>query len=177
MNMRKILKRLLIALAILAGVLLGGFALLAALFLWTPEKPMGECVFSNARIIVSFWTEEEFDSPGPILYYRIMEEGRVVVPKTYLANHRDNVPFPMQKYATSDGKLLAVTYDLPYARSSLVIYDTVSKESWPRLRDDEVSYTPNVKTKWQDRYARLKREHANLVEESYFTEKDSQPEN
>lgn len=50
-----------------------------------------------------------------------------------------------------------------------IVLDMESGESWPRLRNDEVSYSPAVKAKWRDRYIILAATNANLPKSTYFT--------
>jgi hypothetical protein len=98
------------------------------------------------------------DIPYASIYYQIEKQGDIAVPKTYL--HLDfDYTFDF-KVVFAESNALACLYDTKLWTEGLyIIWDQGSGESWPRLRDDEVSYEPSVQQKWADRYTRLKREN------------------
>jgi hypothetical protein len=101
------------------------------------------------------------DIPYPSIYYQIERKGNIAVPTTSLGldfHYTYDI-----KVVFAEHNQLACVYDTKlWTKGLYVIWDKSSGESWPRLRDDEVSYRPLVQQKWQNRYTRLKLENPTL---------------
>lgn len=101
------------------------------------------------------------DISSPSIYYEITRFGKIIVPKTWLGldfNYKYDI-----RYAYDASKTLICVYDTHLWDEGLfVIFDMRSGESWPRLRDDEVSYDPQVTQKWISRYRLLILENPDL---------------
>jgi hypothetical protein len=117
----------------------------------------------ESGVEVELFIEDDQDDVGDLLYYRVFQDGREVVPQTYLVNHKRNVPIQVQTGASADKSVVGLWSDT----FELILYDLGSGESWPRLRDDEVSYHPTVQRKWSQRY-RLLKESCELPHIAYF---------
>jgi hypothetical protein len=113
---------------------------------------------------VELFIEDDQDDVGDLLYYRIFKDGREVVPQTYLTNHSRNEPIQVQTGASADKSVVGLW---SHDAVELILYDLGSGESWPRLRDDEVSYQTAVQRKWSQRYKKLK-ETCELPPIKYF---------
>ena len=69
--------------------------------------------------------------------------------------------------ASVDGSVIGL-WAAGEAEDVFVLYHVPTGESWPRLRDDEVSITPSAREKWYSRYALLKANHPDLPLPNYF---------
>lgn len=118
----------------------------------------------GSGVEVELFIEDDNDDVGDLLYYRVFKDGREVVPQTYLTNHKRNVPIQVQTGASADKTVVGLWSNNAF---ELILYDLGSGESWPRLRDDEVSYYPAVQQKWSQRYKLLK-ESCELPHIAYF---------
>jgi hypothetical protein len=107
------------------------------------------------------------DIAYPKIYYEITQSDEVVVPTTWLGLDFD-FSYDIQ-VAFAGGKTLVAVYDSELWDNGLfIIFDKESGESWPRLRDDEVSYEPDVKRKWGSRYNRLIAENPSLAQIPHY---------
>lgn len=129
-----------------------------------PRSVMARISFpSGVEIIVyedNFW---ELSCP---VTYEIQRNGQTLVPLTHLTSYLDQRPGDFKSAMTTDASLYAAwpnssskSDDVP-----IIVFHLPTGESWPRLRDDEVSYTSSVQIKWRDRLAQLKRECPMLPE-------------
>jgi hypothetical protein len=117
---------------------------------------------------LKLWNESEGilgnwdpDNPYPSIYYQIEKSGNIAVPKTYL--HLDlHYTYDIKVVFAETGRLACVYDTKLWTKGLYIIWDAESGESWPRLRDDEVSYESSVKQKWLERYTRLKLENPTL---------------
>jgi hypothetical protein len=106
----------------------------------------------------------QFTDPNPLLvYYRVESRSGELVRQTFL-EHDDEGEYEFRS-VTADGGRLACVYEVTRAANNfyfLLMYDAESRESWPRVRDDETNQMPGVVAKWRERYRRLKAEHPEL---------------
>jgi hypothetical protein len=114
------------------------------------------------------WSEEpnlwdwDPDISDPSLFYEIRRAGgQVVVPKTWLG--LDTTRHYAIHHVVSTDQTLICAYDRElWADGLLVVFDATTRESWPRLKDDEAPGDEAVQRKWRARYARLRQEHPEL---------------
>ncbi len=104
---------------------------------------------------------------GDLLYHTVQRDGREVVRKTYLSNHDRKDTFRTYTAASADMSVVGLWAE---TADVFILYHIPSGESWPRLRDDEVSYTPEVRQKWHSRYLLLRASSHALPVPSYFQE-------
>jgi hypothetical protein len=106
---------------------------------------------------INIWAEASWEINRGI-YYEVRDGDRVVTRKTFFeaddgkARHTYTVVFAERHQlvgVVEDGRLI-------------IIQDFQAGESWPRLRDDEISYSPDVVAKWRAVFKRLRAENADL---------------
>jgi hypothetical protein len=134
---------------------------------WGIEWPRFDYEFDIGRgrtlCIWSIRRDFEIDVNPPMIYYRLDQWDKVLVPMTFL--EPDDGGEYQFKVVFADGGRLACVYEKVLAKkysSYLLIFDADSGESWPRLRDDETESHPGVMDKWRERYRRLKAENPEL---------------
>lgn len=140
------------------------------LFLWQADQPVSLGKYPLAPgVQVEFLVESDWDV-GDCLYYRVIKDGKQVVHMTYLTNHDRNMALDITTFRDANLTVAAAHGRPPLDPNFpvLVIFDLESGESWPRLRDDEVSHDPAVKAKWQRRYASLLADNPDLPRPHYF---------
>lgn len=104
---------------------------------------------------------------GDVLYYAIQKDGVEVVRTTYITNHDRSDPLRVHTTASADQAVLAFWAE---DTDLFILYHVPSGESWPRLRDDEVSYAPSVVAKWHARYLVVRGNNPKLPVPMYFRE-------
>ena len=172
--MRAVMKSLLK----LLGVSLGCIAVLFCLavgglwlyFTYPLEATVGKYDLGEG-IEVKIFSEGDWETSVRGLYYRVKKDGRELVPQTLLwfLDDEDD-PMEMASFRTDDGLLVGL-HGAPATSSDcplFIMIDVESRESWPRLRDDESSADPAVMAKWRRRYSRLKAENRDLPCSSDF---------
>jgi len=173
--MKVALKVLGIAAACIAGLFAIAYGGLWFLF-WLAERPhtIGEYeIGSGAKVELFIRADSDV---GDCLYYRVERHGEELVHTTYLANHERHKDLDIKLFKSSDGSLIGLHSSEPEGEDMIVfiIVDLESGESWPRLRDDEVSYAAHVQRKWNERYSKLKMDNPTLPRPTYFgTEQDA----
>jgi len=141
-----------------------GLFLLSALGYWTYAQTQ-RSVLADVRLSPEITAEifEEYDwDPGRGIYVEAFESGRTIVPVTFLfADHQDE-SYEFLAVSANEGQLLGVAVREEGSFRLEFLYDCESKESWPRLRMDEVSYAPEVKAKWGPRFRAVATKHPGL---------------
>jgi hypothetical protein len=116
--------------------------------------------------ILRVWSiaDSEWFEPNPLMvYYRVDLRGKELVHRTFL-EHDDGGEYQF-KVAFADGGRLACVYEINRGKDCgyyLLMFDASTGESWPRLREDEADWMPEVMEKWGKRYRRLKAENPEL---------------
>jgi hypothetical protein len=111
------------------------------------------------------WSIRENRFPNvsvPMVYYCISRGNTEVVHQTFL-DHDDRRDYRFNVAFADEGRLACV-YEATRSKTNsyyLLIFDEASRESWPRLRDDE-SRLGKVVDKWRQRYRRLRAENPDL---------------
>jgi hypothetical protein len=113
------------------------------------------------------WSDWDPDIAYPAIYYEITQYDKAVVPKTWLGLDF-GYTYDIETAFAEDGALACVYDATLWGKGLFIIFDATSGESWPRLSEYEVSYTPAVRRKWVDRYNRLMLENPSLPR--YFAE-------
>jgi hypothetical protein len=86
------------------------------------------------------------------------------VQQTYIGSDPNfSTNFDLNMVTADNGSLVCV-FDRNASNDLVILYDAPSGESWPRLRDNEVSYQPSVRAKWDSRHARLKKAYPGIPE-------------
>ena len=140
------------------GVLLAFVALCGGGLWWLfgpPGRHIGSFDIGQGRE-VRIWSEGDWLEPVG-MYYQISEGGEVVWPKSHIGVDRGQ-RFEFRTASAAGGKLSCV-YEVNSATNRppfLIIYDSETHESWPRLKDGDWSGDPAVMRKWQDRYRKLR---------------------
>ena len=135
---------------------------------WSHEFDLG-----GGRVL-HVWSSlehEPFETHSPAVYYRIDEQGRELVHTTYLGSSHDR-EFDFQTVTAENGKLACV-YERSLATTShsyLLMFDSKSAESWPRVRDNETTQVSFVIAKWKERHKRLKAANPDLPSPPPFDE-------
>lgn len=101
------------------------------------------------------------------IYYKVREAGRVIRPTTYIHGDR-NDSYAYAVVFAEGGTLVGVMETTLTSPELVIMQDFESGESWPRLRDDEVSYYEPVREKWRGIFERLRHENPNLPMPDYF---------
>ncbi|MGB8703208.1 MAG: hypothetical protein WCD18_27630, partial [Thermosynechococcaceae cyanobacterium] len=102
------------------------------------------------------------------IYYEVREAGRLVTPTTYISGDSGNEAHAYKVVYAESGALVGVIETTRAQPELVLIQDFKSGESWPRLRDNEVSYEEPVQRKWKDIFERLRRENLQIPTPDYF---------
>ena len=96
------------------------------------------------------------------IYYEITEDGRILVPKTYINGDGGHDEHQYMAIFAEGGSLVGVVEATGGTRVLVVIQDFKTGESWPRVKDDEVSYEEKVVRRHQNLFDRLRKENPAL---------------
>ena len=96
------------------------------------------------------------------IYYEIKEDGRIVVPKTYIDGDGGDDEHQYRAIFAEGGSLVGVVETTGGTQVLVVIQDFKTGESWPRVKDDAVSYEEKVVRRHQDLFERLRKENPEL---------------
>ena len=96
------------------------------------------------------------------IYYEITEDGRILVPKTYINGDGGHDEHQYMAIFAEGGSLVGVVETTGGTRVLVVIQDFKTGESWPRVKDDEVSYEEKVVRRHQNLFDRLRKENPAL---------------
>lgn len=102
------------------------------------------------------------------IYYEVREAGRVVTPTTFIGGDSGNDPHDYEVIYAESGALVGVIETSAPLPELVIMQDFKSGESWPRLRENELSYAEPVQRKWKDIFERLRRENPQLPTPDYF---------
>lgn len=153
------------ALAIAATCLLA-LVIAFAIGLFRPDREDLGHYRLESGVEVRLFVEADWDV-GDLMYYSIRRNGEEVVRTTYITNHDCKERLQVHTAASTDKSVVGLWAD---GTDVFILYHIPSRESWPQLRDDEVSYTPSVEEKWHARYLTLRRSHPELPVPSCFRE-------
>jgi hypothetical protein len=118
-------------------------------------------------------TAANFWEVSQAVHYTVLVNGEVVSPKRYFTNANGNsgTLLRFDTVTAEDNNLVGVVQISESGERDLVIlHDFATGESWPRLRDNEVSYAPSVKKKWRRSFDRIQQENPTLRRPSDFEE-------
>jgi len=128
--------------------------------------PISELVVGNGRTIevtaASCWEISRS------VYYEVKENGKVVTPLFVMTSDGGSDKHQYAVLTAKGGSLIGVIETTRTPHELVILHDFSSGESWPRLRDDEVSYDEAVRRKWRDRFDQLKSENPELNKPRYF---------
>jgi|GraSoiStandDraft_4_1057263.scaffolds.fasta_scaffold221497_2 hypothetical protein len=122
---------------------------------------------NNQRRII-FVADNCYENDSRPVYYEVKEAGRVVTPLTYIDSDNGNARHSYTTFYAEGGSLVAVLETTVTPTKIVIMQDFAVGESWPRLRDNEVSTDESVKQKWERVFDRLRRENPQLPKPEYF---------
>ena len=102
------------------------------------------------------------------VYYEVKENGRVVTPLYSMTFDSGSDEHRYAILTARGGSLVGVVDTTQTPHELVILHDFRSGESWPRLRDDEVSYDAAVRKKWRDLFDQLQSENPELKRPEYF---------
>lgn len=107
--------------------------------------------------MVDIWAEGWRECSRGI-YYEVREADKVVTRKTFFETDDGNTRHTYTIISAEQQNLIGVLE----GSDLVIIQDFRTRETWPRLNDNELSYDPAVKAKWRDTFKRLKAENPKL---------------
>ena len=102
------------------------------------------------------------------VYYEVKENGNVMTPRYAMTFDSGNDEHQYAILSAKGGSLVGVVDTSQTTHELVILHDFGSGESWPRLRDDEVSYNEAVRKKWRDLFDQLQSENPELNRPEYF---------
>lgn len=102
------------------------------------------------------------------VYYEVKENGKVVTPLYVITFDSGSDEHRYAIVSAKGGSLIGVVDTTQTPHELVILHDFRSGESWPRLRDDEVSYDEAVRKKWRDLFDQLQGENPQLHRPKYF---------
>ena len=102
------------------------------------------------------------------VYYEVKENGKVVTPLYAMTSDSGSDEHRYEILSARGGSLIGVVDTTQTPHELVILHDFGSGESWPRLRDDEVSYDEAVRKKWRDLFDQLQSENPKLSRPKYF---------
>ena len=102
------------------------------------------------------------------VYYEVKENGNVVTPLHVMSFDSGSAEHSYAILSARGGSLIGVVDTTETPHELVILHDFGSGESWPRLRDTEVSYDEAVRKKWRNLFDELQRENPELNRPEYF---------
>ncbi len=102
------------------------------------------------------------------VYYEVKENGKIVTPLCAMTFDSGNDEHRYAILSAKGGSLIGVVDTTQTPHELVILHDFGSGESWPRLRDDEVSYDEAVRKKWRNLFDQLQSENPKLQRPEYF---------
>ena len=112
---------------------------------------------------IDIWAEASWEINRGI-YYQARDGDRVITRKTFFDADDGGTRHTYTLVSAERQELVGIVEN----GELVIIQDFQTGESWPRLRDDEVSYDPAVQAKWRATFKRLKAENAALRASGYL---------
>jgi hypothetical protein len=128
--------------------------------------PISEVVVGKGRTIEI--TAESCWEISRSVYYEVKENGNVVTPRCVITFDSGNDEHRYAVLSAKGGSLVGVVDTTRTPHELVILHDFRSGESWPRLRDYEVSYDEAVRKKWRNLFDQLKSENPELKKPEYF---------
>ena len=154
-----------------------GFPILLVMYvLFFPEEQTIQKIPFNQEYSCIIYTKMFDDVYGEGLYYEIRKGRSIVVPMTlygYVNYEQSEQQYKFSILYAEKGAIVGILDVSAFSLKShklIAIYDTRINESWPRLRDDEVSHAPEVEKKWQTIFKQLQKENPNIPVPDYFSQ-------
>jgi hypothetical protein len=157
---------------------LGFPTLLIMYVLFFPEKETIQKITINQEYSCIIYAKTFDDFYGEGLYYEIRKGRSIVVPMAlygYFDAENSEQPYKFSVIYAKNGAIAGILDVSAFSLSShklIAIYDTRINESWPRLRDDEVSHDPEVEKKWLTIFRQLRKENPAIPVPEYFSQKN-----
>lgn len=104
------------------------------------------------------------------IFYEVTDGGKVITPTSYIDGDGGNDSHTYSVVYAEGGALVSVLETTRAPQELVIMQDFKSGESWPRLRDTEVSYDLDVQEKWRGIFERLRRENPLLPIPKYFSD-------
>jgi hypothetical protein len=102
------------------------------------------------------------------VYYEVKVDGNVVTPLFAMTFDSGSDEHQYAILSAKGGSLVGVVDTSQTPHELVILHDFGSGESWPRLRDTEVSYDEAVRKKWRDLFDQLQSENPGLHKPNYF---------
>ena len=128
--------------------------------------PISELVVGNGRTIEI--TAQSCWEISRSVYYEVKENGNVVTPLCAMTFDSGSDRHRYAMLSARGGSLVGVVDTSQTPHELVILHDFGSGESWPRLRDFEVSYDDAVRKKWRGLFDQLKSENPELNRPKYF---------
>jgi hypothetical protein len=128
--------------------------------------PIAELAVGKARTIEI--TAQSCWEISRSIYYEVKENGNVVTPLYAMSFDSGSDEHRYAILRANGGSLVGVVDTTKTPNELVILHDFGSGQSWPRLRNNEVSYDEAVRKKWRDLFDELKSENPELNRPEYF---------
>jgi hypothetical protein len=96
------------------------------------------------------------------IYYEVRENGKIVVPKSYMDGDSGSEEHHYEAIFSEGGSLVGVLDTTNGKRTLVVMQNFRTGDSWPRVKDWEVSYEEHVVRRNLDLFDRLRKDNPSL---------------